>query len=98
MVVEAPFVGAASACWAAGCWAAVAGQPPAGAGMMSRPSWWRRCAGMALLEIVIVTYGFFVEPVAWQIVVLPALAWVLVTAGACVFAWPLASALPCTCA
>ena len=53
---------------------------------------------MALLEIVIVTYGFFVEPVAWQIVVLPALAWVLVTAGACVFAWPLASALPCTCA
>src|SRR3954449_3387627 len=42
--------------------------------MMSRPSWWRWCAGRALLEIVISTYGFVADPVAWQIGVLPALA------------------------
>src|SRR4051794_35880828 len=70
--------------------------------MMSRPSWWRWCAGTALLEIVIITYGFVVEPVAWQIVVLPAFACVfavgvVVCVSVCVlaFAWPFASALPC---
>src|SRR3712207_6438877 len=49
---------------------AAAGQPPAGIGYRSRPSWWRRCAASALREIVICTYGFVAEPVAWQIVTL----------------------------
>ena len=47
------------------------GQPPGGAGMMSRPSWCARCAASAALLIVISTYGFDADPVAWQIVTFP---------------------------
>ena len=47
------------------------GHPSSGAGMMSRPPWWRLWAASALFETVIWTYGFVSDPVAWQIVVLP---------------------------
>jgi len=42
---------------------------PAGHGPIVSP--WRRCAGTAFWLTVIVTDGFFVEPVRWQIVTLP---------------------------
>src|SRR5918999_304209 len=45
------------------------GQPAAGAGMMSRPSWCAMCAGSAFSLIVISTYGFVADPVAWQMVI-----------------------------
>src|SRR3954453_16356510 len=46
------------------------GQPPAGAGTMSRPPWCASCAFRALRLIVISTYGFVLDPVAWQMVTL----------------------------
>lgn len=42
---------------------------PAGHGPIVSP--WRRCAGTAFWLTVIVTDGFFAEPVRWQIVTLP---------------------------
>src|SRR3954454_8947667 len=48
-----------------------AGQPPAGAGMMSRSSWWSPWPLRPFSLIVISTNGFVAEPVAWQIVILP---------------------------
>src|SRR4051794_39249421 len=65
--------------------------------MMSRPSWWRRCAGSALSDTVIITYGLLADPVEWQIVVLPAFACALGAepAACCGFACFFAGALCC---
>jgi hypothetical protein len=51
--------------------AAGPGHPPAGAGTMSS---WCRCPFRPLTLIVISTYGFVAECVAWQIVIFPAAA------------------------
>ena len=92
----------------------VPGQPPVGAGMMSfhDPAWWRETGSESVgpwpcrpfTEIVISTYGFLTDFVAWQIVILPwpkLLLWPsallpCVELGCCAWLLPCASPdLPC---